>query len=303
MNLDLHFASHLGYLSVDEPLFRASVGSLDPVAHIEFAAHLGFQGVLYPWVATRPNEEVARVAAALERHEMVAGCTAYAPMEVIPRPLWVQSGAHARSELLGHVRRSVDAARSVNSQLLVVLLAEDGRSSLTQQRRTAIDNLQYVLDIATAGGVDVAVEPMIAFPGMLLQTTVQALELIEAVNRPQFGLVFDTGHVAAMDGPENVPTLFKTAYDRVMALQLADVPDRVEAGGGVLDIGAVLTHAMVENFTGLVELEHQWSQPGVAGEATGLERFRRIEAAARRQALLCGPAASVGESLSGRRKL
>jgi len=69
MSAGLRLASHLGYLSVDEPLFRDSVGSLDPVAHIEFAARIGFQGVLYPWVASRPEEEVVRVAAALEKHE------------------------------------------------------------------------------------------------------------------------------------------------------------------------------------------------------------------------------------------
>ena len=65
---------------------------------------------------------------------------------------------------------------------------------------------------------------------------------------------------------------------------------RVEVGGGVLDIGAVLLHAMLENFTGLVELEHLWSQPGVLGETAGLERFRRIEAAARQEAMLREPA-------------
>ncbi len=290
MSAGLRLASHLGYLSVDEPLFRDSVGSLDPVAHIEFAARLGFHGVLYPWVATRPEEEVARVAAALEKHGMAAGCTAYAPFEVIPQPLWVQSGSGARNELLGHVRRSVAAARKVNSQILVVLLAGDAHSSRTQQRSAVIDNLHYVLDIATTAGLKVAVEPMIAFPDMLLQTTGEALELIAAVNHPEFGLVFDTGHVASMDDPENLARLFEEAYDHVMVLQLADLPGRVEVGGGVLDIGAVLLHAMLENFTGLVELEHLWSQPGVLGETAGLERFRRIEAAARQEAMLREPA-------------
>lgn len=212
MSPGLRFASHLGYLSVEEPLFRASVGSIDAVAHIEFAARLGFHGVLYPWVATRPDEEVARVAAALDKHGMVAGCTAYAPLEVIPQPLWVQSGSGARSELLSHIR-----------------------------------------------------------------------------NHPQFGLVFDTGHVAAMDGAEKLTSLFKMSYDHVMALQLADLPGRVEVGGGVLEIGPVLLHAMLENFTGLVELEHQWSQAGAVGEAAGFERFRRIEAVAREEAMLSEP--------------
>jgi hypothetical protein len=46
---------------------------------------------------------------------------------------------------------------------------------------------------------------------------------------------------------------------------------------------------MLENFTGLVELEHQWSQAGAVCEAAGLERFRRIEAVAREEAILSEP--------------
>ena len=290
MSSALRFAAHLGYLSPEEPLFLESVGSTDPARHIEYAARLGFDGALYPWVATRPAEEVVKVAAALEKHGMVAGCTAYAPMEIIPQPLWVQKGSSARNELLGHVRRSIAAARKVNSRMLAVLMAANSDSSRIEQSLVAIDNLHYVLDIATAAGLTVAVEPMVVFPNMLLQTTGEALELIATVNHPRFGLVFDTGHVAAMDGAENLTRLFKEAYNQVMVIQLADLPGRVEVGGGILDIGGVLSHAMLKKFSGLVELEHHWSEPGLVGEAAGFERFRRVEAAALKEAMLHRPA-------------
>ena len=284
MSSGLSYATHLGYLSLEEPLFRASVGGLDPVAHIAYAARLGFKGVLYPWAGNRPQSEVARVAGALRGHRLIAGCTACVPFDVIPRPLWVQRGDSAREELLGHVRRSIAAALQVGSKHLVALLAGEKDLSPVRQRASAIDNLHYVLDMATRAGLAVAVEPMIAFPDMLLQRTSDARELVAEVNHPHFGLVFDTGHVAEMDGAENVWPLFESAYDDITVIQLADMPGRIEPGAGVVDIGAVLSHAMLREFAGLVELEHLWSQPGQSGEAAGLERFRALDEMARRQA-------------------
>src|SRR5258708_12843204 len=98
---------------------------------------------------------------------------------------------------------------------------------------------------------------MIAFPDMLLQTTGEALELIAAVNHPEFGLVFDTGHVASMDDPENLARLFEEAYDHVMVLQLADLPGPGEVGAGVLDVAAAVLRARLENFTGLCHIHHR----------------------------------------------
>ena len=73
----LRYASHLGYRSVEEPLFRDSVGTLDPVAHLEFAAGLGFAGVQYALARGRPQDEQARVGAALARLGLEAGCMIY----------------------------------------------------------------------------------------------------------------------------------------------------------------------------------------------------------------------------------
>ena len=44
MNWNLRYAAHLGFRSLDLPLFAASVGSADPIAHIAYAAKLGLAG-------------------------------------------------------------------------------------------------------------------------------------------------------------------------------------------------------------------------------------------------------------------
>src|ERR1700739_4105886 len=48
MSWILRYAPHLGFRSLDTPLFLASVGSTDPMAQIAFIASLGFAGVQDP---------------------------------------------------------------------------------------------------------------------------------------------------------------------------------------------------------------------------------------------------------------
>ena len=69
MAWQLRYASHLGYRSAQEPLFRASVGTLDPLAHVDYAANLGLAGVQYALARGRPTDEQDAVGAALARRD------------------------------------------------------------------------------------------------------------------------------------------------------------------------------------------------------------------------------------------
>ena len=99
MAWQLRYASHLGYRSAQEPLFRASVGTLDPLAHVDFAAGLGLAGVQYALARGRPTEEQAAVGAALARHGLQTGCVIYTSFDNIRRPLWADAGSSAREAL------------------------------------------------------------------------------------------------------------------------------------------------------------------------------------------------------------
>jgi hydroxypyruvate isomerase len=276
----LRYATHLGYLSPDEPLFPASVGSLDPVDHIKYAASQGFSGTLYPWAVARPADEVSRVVSALRENNVVAGCLAYASFEDIQLPLWVRTGVSSREELLRRVRVSVRMAGILGSPILVMLLAGDGTASVAGQRRAAIDNVRSAADIAAESGLVIGIEPMIALPNMLFERTAEVAEFVLDVAHPAFKIVFDTGHAAVMDGTESVLPLFRDLYDHIAVLQLADHPGRVEPGAGSIDFIPVLAHAMQRHFTGLVELEHGWSNPGIRGETSGLANFKELDRAA-----------------------
>jgi hydroxypyruvate isomerase len=204
MSFFLHYASHLGYVSPDEPLFRASVNSTDPWAHVEFASSRGFAGVLYPWPLSRPEEEVARFGEALHHFEMRAGCIVYAPRASILEPIWVKTGGTARVKLSGFFEQSITSAQRLGSDTIAVLVAADPEQNQAAQMDALIDNLRFAGDRVVQAGIELGVEPMIALPDMFLQNFEQVKELFERVEHPAIKLIFDTGHVTQMGNASSI---------------------------------------------------------------------------------------------------
>ena len=72
---------------------------------------------------------------------------------------------------------------------------------------------------------------------------------------------------------------FRRVRDVVEVVQLADSPDRLEPGTGEIHFSNFLRAVRQEGYGGLVELEHNLSQPGAAGEQLALQQLREIDAA------------------------
>src|SRR3546814_20056202 len=100
---------------------------------------------------------------------------------------------------------------------------------------------------------------MVAVPGMLLQSAYSAAELVSRVNHPPVGLIFDTGHVSAMDG--DVLKAQRELEHVVCAYQPAEMPDRVEPVSGGRDFSPVISRLTSTDHNGLVALEHGRSEP------------------------------------------
>jgi hydroxypyruvate isomerase len=280
MTWQLRYASHLGYRSVQEPLFRDSVGTLDPLAHIDYAAKLGLAGVQYALARGRPAGEQAAVGAALARHGLEAGCMIYADFENIRRPLWVDTGPPARKVLAHELAIAFETARRIGSTHIAVLSGIDPSREAEAQRAAFVDNLRWAAQRAANAGVRLLLESVdrTRLPDMLLHHIADARDIVAAVDSPAVGLIFDTAHVQAMDG--DLLRQLEAAWDRVVIVQLADTPGRIEPGSGQIDFAAVLGLLKRRRFTGLVELEFGWSVPGPEAELAFIERLRRLDATA-----------------------
>ena len=281
-NFALRYAPHMGYIA-PAPLFSNSVGTTDPYAHARFAAEKGFAGLFHPWIGDRSAGEIAAFKRGLGEFGLGAGTIVYAPASEALRPLWVSGRTEERTLLLRHVEKSAAFARELGSKTLAVLIMADGEVGSAQaQAANARDNLGFAAEIAERHGVVLGIEPMIALPGMLLQSAYTTAELIDKVGHPAVRLIFDTGHITAMDGSILEA---QAALERLVCVyQLADMPDRKEPGHGELDFPTFLSRLIRIGYRGLVELEHDWSSDTAETESAGILLLERIDAEAVRLA-------------------
>lgn len=273
----LRYASHLGYRSADAPLFRESVRSLDPEKHVAFAAELGFAGVQYALARTRPVEEQERVARALSRHGLETGCITYAGRDKFTAPLWGQPPGDVRVVLAAELAAAFETAKRVNSRHVVVLSGASLDRSLGEQRAAMADNLRWAASLAERAGITLLLESLNSknLPNMLLHHIGDALAVAKAVGSPAVRLIFDTGHVQAMDG--DLLAHLEACWDEVAIVQIADNPARLEPGAGEINFATILGDLYRRNFTGLVELEHNWSTASRETEQRGIDYLRRLD--------------------------
>lgn len=279
MSWVLRYAPHVGYAPPEKLLFRELAGA-NRADHVRFAARQGMAGILFPWAGESPSEERNSVRDALQETGLSCSCLVSVPLSAVLEPIWVTGSEATESKWRKYLLRSVQIAKDLGSHCLAVLIRAVPDSSRTHQVRTAIDRLRHAADLAASHGLILVVEPMIALPDMLLRNFAEGVELIRSAAHPALKLIFDTGHVFEMGEP--VVQTYIDAYDDIALLQLADMPGRVQPGAGTIDMVQILAHAMRKRYTGLVDLEHGWSDPSKSGEQKGLEQLAQIEAKALR---------------------
>ncbi|MCK8779352.1 TIM barrel protein [Rhizobium sp. NTR19] len=115
-----------------------------------------------------------------------------------------------------------------------------GRASGEAARETFIANLQFACELAAEPGIMILIEPLNHrdVPGYFLQTCEQALEVIEAVGRPNIKLMFDCYHLQIMQG--DLTFRLQTYLNSIGHIQIASVPDRREPDHGEINYHHIL---------------------------------------------------------------
>ena len=278
MSWTLRYAPHLGFRSLDMPLFPASAGSADPLAQIAFIASLGFAGAQDPWFATRPEPTQLRMASAMSEFGLAAGCVVCGTPGSIRTPLWNTPGPSARANLEIELRHAMAAARRIRAETIAVLSGEDSSSPRERQVETMIANLCWAADIVASDGLTLCLEPTNArtLTGMLLSHFDEGCQIARATGHAAVRMIFDTAHVQSMDG--DLLGHMERNWDLIEIVQIANHPGRLEPETGEINMQAILRKIRELGYRGLVELEHLWSTPGREIESLGIDWLRKVDA-------------------------
>jgi len=277
MSWTLRYAAHLGFRSLETPLFAASAGGVDPIAQIDFAASLGFAGVQDPWFATRAREIQDAIAARLRDLGLEAGGVVCGSPSSIRTPLWNAQGDAAQRRLDIELASAFDAARRLGAKQIAVLTGADAQPR-ERQIDTMVARLRGAAARAASEGLTLCLEPTNArtLTGMLLSHFEDGCAIARAVGHPAVRMIFDTAHVQSMDG--DLLGHLTRAWELIEVVQIANHPGRCEPEIGEIQMTAVLGRIHALGYRGLVELEHLWAAPGLEAERRGLDWLRAADA-------------------------
>lgn len=182
---------------------------------------------------------------------------------VDPRRSLVDPAEHG--EFLDAVRDSIEAAVALNCKGLVVAsgFTREGVSR-ADQHAAIIDVLTRGAALAEAKGVTLLLEPLntrVEHPGMYLDSTVEALDIVEAVGSPHLRLLLDVYHSSVMD--ESLAEVIGSRIGLIGHVQFADKPGRGEPGSGTIDWAGVMATLKAVGYDGGVGLEFKPSGPMV----------------------------------------
>ena len=263
-------AAHLGIASPDTPQFAASAGSIDPVVQIEHVAALGFAGVTDNGLKLRSPDVQQRMGEALARTGLAMGTFVHSPPGRSPYP-WTRAGVAVDVDMA----ESIAAAKRVGGGTINVILCDTG-GPREAQLATARDNLARPARIAAQAGLAIGLEPanVARVPRALVEEADEAAAIVRTVGHPALRLILDSCHVH-LSGDDMADAVRRHA-DLLIAVQIADMPGRVEPGAGALDMAGIAAALDAIGWQGLVEAEFLPSRPSPDGEAAvlvGLDRF------------------------------
>ncbi|QIY87360.1 hydroxypyruvate isomerase family protein [Aeromonas hydrophila] len=110
----------------------------------------------------------------------------------------------------------------------------DPAHSLAAHRQTLVDNIRFAADFLAADGIRVLLEPLNDrdVPGYFLAHQLDALALVQEIDRPNVGVQLDLYHAQIMDG--DLTRLIGKLGQAIGHVQIASVPDRHEPDEGEL---------------------------------------------------------------------
>ena len=208
------------------------------------------------------NKDLAAIETALRETGLPLSALVAEPMIALTDP-----ANHAA--FLDGLRRSADIATRLGAKVLIAQAGNDlpGRDR-ADQRAALTACLAAAADLLDGSGLRLGVEPLttlIDHKGYFLPSTTEALDIVDAVGRPEIGIVYDLYHSMVMG--ERPQAVLAGRVDRLIHVHVADHPGRQDPGTGTLDLRTPLAWLFANGYTGRVGLEYRPAHGTSAGLA------------------------------------
>lgn len=160
---------------------------------------------------------------------------------------------------LDGLKRSRDIATRLGAKVLIAQAGNDLPGHSRDEQRTALTTcLTAAADVLKGSDVRLGVEPLntlIDHQGYFLPSTSEALDIVDAVARPEIGIVYDLYHSHVMG--EHTEEVLAGRVDRVIHVHVADHPGRQDPGTGEMDFKTPLKWLFANGYAGRVGLEYR----------------------------------------------
>ena len=167
----------------------------------------------------------------------------------------------AQEALLTEIKERVEIAKELGTQpdLITFVGIIQPDVPWETQRAQIVDGLKRAGDIAAAGGVTIALEPLSVNPNQprrALDRCLEAFPVIKDVNHPNVKICFDLYHLQRTEG-NLVVSLRNGLQDKLIKIvQIGDNPGRLEPGTGEINYPFIFKELRRLNWTGYVDTEH-----------------------------------------------
>lgn len=132
-------------------------------------------------------------------------------------------------------------------------------------RRTFVANLRYAAAELKKAGLNLLIEPINRFdiPGFYLNTTAQALSILDEVGAANAYVQYDIYHAQRMEG--ELTNTLSQQLARIGHIQLADNPGRNEPGSGEINYAFLFKHLDRIGYKGWIGCEYKPATTTEAG--------------------------------------
>jgi hydroxypyruvate isomerase len=258
------------------PVFSANLSMLfgehDFLDRFDAAAKAGFTGVEYLGPYDQPAETVA---ARLKKNGLAQ------VLFNVPSGNWAggERGIAILPDRIDEFRKGVDTAIEYAKvlgckQINVLAGIAPAGVDRAELEKTFVQNLKFAAPKMKEAGIRLLIEAIntIDIPGFFLNTTRQALDIIEKVCSDNLFFQYDIYHMQIMEG--DLARTIEKNLPKIAHIQLADNPGRHEPGTGEINYPFLYDHLDRIGYTGWVGAEYKPK----AGTVEGLGWFKEISA-------------------------